>query len=119
MACTHADTCPLFPMLYNNLAGWRSAYCDSDAEWLQCARYQKSLGGEPMPLALLPNGKIVGWLADREERENEAESENESGSEPVVETPQPAVAARVATSDGTRLSWWRRLLAVFSGGESR
>ena len=63
MGCTHADTCPLHPRLNNSLAGWRAHYCDDDVEWKFCARYEMSLTGNPVPLALLPNGKMIGGPA--------------------------------------------------------
>jgi len=64
MACTHISNCPLFPKLHASLAAWRTHYCDTETEWMSCARYQRSMLGEPVPVALLPNGKIVGMLAE-------------------------------------------------------
>ena len=58
MGCTHIDHCPLFPYLNASLAGWRDAYCDSSAGWRDCARFKLSRAGQPVPLALLPNGKL-------------------------------------------------------------
>jgi hypothetical protein len=63
MSCTHADACPLFPKLNASLSGWRDAYCDSDRGWRHCARYNRSLSGASVPLALLPNGKYAHALA--------------------------------------------------------
>lgn len=71
MGCTHASSCPLFPRLQQSLAGWRNAYCDADDAWLQCARYQTGLKGQPVPLALLPNGKVLGVLVDETQRRTE------------------------------------------------
>ncbi len=56
MSCSHATGCPLFPLLRESLRGWRDYYCDSDDQWLGCARYQMSLTGERVPISLLPNG---------------------------------------------------------------
>lgn len=64
MACTHTNDCPLFPKLHASLAAWRTHYCDTETEWMSCARYQRSMLGEPVPVALLPNGKIVGMLVE-------------------------------------------------------
>jgi|NGEPerStandDraft_6_1074524.scaffolds.fasta_scaffold18963_5 hypothetical protein len=58
MGCTHTDHCPLFPYLNASLAGWRDVYCDSATRWRDCARFKLSRTGEPVPLALLPNGKL-------------------------------------------------------------
>jgi hypothetical protein len=59
MGCTHVPDCPLFPKLNASLRGWRDAYCDSDSAWRDCARYQQSNAGRPVPLALLPNGRLA------------------------------------------------------------
>lgn len=56
MSCSHAAGCPLFPLLRASLQGWRDFYCDSEDQWLGCARYQVSLTGERVPISLLPNG---------------------------------------------------------------
>lgn len=56
VGCSHAVGCPLFPLLRASLKGWRDYYCDSEDQWLGCARYQVSLTGERVPISLLPNG---------------------------------------------------------------
>ncbi|GGS70647.1 hypothetical protein GCM10010206_36360 [Streptomyces cinerochromogenes] len=56
VSCSHAAGCPLFPLLRASLQGWRDYYCDSEDQWLGCARYQVSLTGERVPISLLPNG---------------------------------------------------------------
>ncbi len=56
MGCSHATGCPLFPLLRESLRGWRDYYCDSNDQWLGCARYKMSLTGERVPISLLPNG---------------------------------------------------------------
>lgn len=58
MACPHAPGCPLFPYLNASLGAWRVSYCDSANGWRGCARYILSGQGRPVPLALLPNGKM-------------------------------------------------------------
>ncbi|PZH16457.1 hypothetical protein C1I97_06635 [Streptomyces sp. NTH33] len=62
MGCSHAATCPLFPLLRASLQGWRSYYCDSEDQWLDCARYELSLTGERVPISLLPNGATARHL---------------------------------------------------------
>jgi hypothetical protein len=57
--CQHATTCPLFPRLHHSLTGWKTAFCDSEEASHGCARFQLSLTGKPVPLGLLPNGKVV------------------------------------------------------------
>ena len=64
MSCSHATGCPLFPLLRASLQGWRDYYCDSDDQWLGCARYQVSLTGERVPISLLPNGARARHLED-------------------------------------------------------
>jgi len=56
MACSHREACPLFPFLNSSLEGWRRCYCDSADGWRECARYQRALRGQYVPLSLLPNG---------------------------------------------------------------
>jgi hypothetical protein len=56
VGCSHAAGCPLFPLLRASLQGWRDYYCDSEDQWLGCARYQMALTGERVPISLLPNG---------------------------------------------------------------
>lgn len=56
VGCSHAATCPLFPLLRASLQGWRDHYCNSADRWNDCARYQLSLTGERVPISLLPNG---------------------------------------------------------------
>lgn len=56
MACSHTEACPLFPLLNSSLDGWRRCYCDSQDNWRECARYQRSIRGQYVPLSLLPNG---------------------------------------------------------------
>lgn len=58
MGCTHISHCPLFPYLNATVGTWREAYCDSSFGWKDCARFRLSRAGEPVPLALLPNGRL-------------------------------------------------------------
>lgn len=62
MSCWHTAVCPLFPHLRSSLRGWRDHYCDSEQGWRDCARYKMSLTGEPVPIALLPNGRTAMYI---------------------------------------------------------
>ena len=66
MACAHTNDCPLFPKLHASLAAWREFYCDTESAWTTCARYERAVRGQAVPIALLPNGKIVGMVAEHE-----------------------------------------------------
>ena len=66
MACTHIADCPLFPKLHASLAAWRTHYCDTDTQWVSCARYERAVKGQAVPIALLPNGKVIGMVAEHE-----------------------------------------------------
>lgn len=56
VGCSHAEGCPLFPLLRASLRGWRDYYCDSNTRWRECARYKLALTGQVVPISLLPNG---------------------------------------------------------------
>lgn len=122
MGCTHASSCPLFPRLQQSLAGWRNAYCDADDAWLQCARYQTGLKGQPVPLALLPNGKVLGVLVDETQRRTErvtvasfalADASNASGGVAVLDDEAAeTVLEEARTSRGGLLG---RLRGLFGG----
>ena len=66
MACTHTADCPLFPKLHASRAAWRTHYCDTETQWTTCARYERAVKGQPVPIALLPNGKVIGMVAEHE-----------------------------------------------------
>ncbi|HEX9626572.1 MAG TPA: ankyrin repeat domain-containing protein [Acidiferrobacterales bacterium] len=59
MACSHSKHCELFAQFALNpaLKIWQTHFCE--AEFTQCARFQLSKQGKPVPLNLLPNGKKV------------------------------------------------------------
>lgn len=112
MACSHRADCPLFPNLNSSLSGWRTHYCDTEDAWLSCARYTRSLAGKPVPVALLPNGKMAQIL----EPGAKAGPRRAAGSAPRTavsggRTGSVLLAERPA--DGRR-SWWARLFGVRS-----
>jgi hypothetical protein len=59
MACSHTTNCQLYAQFAadSSLKLWKQHYCEGIFD--QCARYQLSLEGKPVPLTLLPNGKMV------------------------------------------------------------
>jgi hypothetical protein len=59
MACSHTKHCELFAQFALNpaLKIWQTHFCEG--EHTQCARFQLSKQGKPVPLNLLPNGKKV------------------------------------------------------------
>lgn len=59
MACTHKESCALFPVisLSSALKIWQTFYCDGRYE--TCERYKLSLAGQPVAASLLPNGKML------------------------------------------------------------
>ena len=64
MACTHKDSCAMFPVisLSSALKIWQTFYCDGQHE--TCVRYQRSLKGEKVAPNLLPNGKELDLIVD-------------------------------------------------------
>lgn len=73
MGCSHARTCPLFPLLKASLRGWRESYCDSEERWHECARHKLASRGQLVPISLLPNGADVGHIRKAAERSAAAE----------------------------------------------
>jgi hypothetical protein len=59
MACSHANTCPLFPLfsLKASLSVWQLHYCNGQFE--NCERLKRAKAGERVPPNLLPNGKSL------------------------------------------------------------
>lgn len=59
MACTHMSTCELYVQFAADpsIGVWKSHFCSGDFK--KCARYQRSLTGQAIPLTLLPNGKEI------------------------------------------------------------
>ncbi|QNP75875.1 hypothetical protein IAG44_20660 [Streptomyces roseirectus] len=96
MGCLHSSTCPLFPHLNESLAGWRSYYCDHQANWRECARYQVALTGERVPITLLPNGRHARYLA------------------PTPEQPRTPAQGPTPAQEPER-GWWARLAEWMKG----
>lgn len=59
MTCSHSTNCQLYSQFAADasLKLWKQHYCEGLFD--QCARYQLALEGKPVPLTLLPNGKMV------------------------------------------------------------
>ena len=59
MACSHTTNCQLYAQFAADasLKLWKQHFCEGGFE--KCARYQLALEGKPVPLTLLPNGKMV------------------------------------------------------------
>jgi len=59
MPCPHAENCPLYPQfaLDSLLRYWRTSYCEADHT--RCARFALSKEGKPVPLRLLPSGRLM------------------------------------------------------------
>jgi hypothetical protein len=51
--------------LQATLKVWISNYCEAD--FSRCARYQVACSSKPVPLALLPNGKMLAVMAPGKE----------------------------------------------------
>jgi hypothetical protein len=58
--CSHFESCELFPHFSKHalLRVWQINYCCAD-DFERCARYEKALKGEAIPITLLPNGKTL------------------------------------------------------------
>jgi len=69
MACSHIKSCELFVQFALNpaLDVWKEHYCEADFK--SCVRFQNALKNQPIPLTLLPNGKMVSITRTREELE--------------------------------------------------
>ena len=59
-SCSRMGGCPLFKQfsIKASLAVWTARYCESD--FARCARLQLATEGKPIPLNLLPNGRMLG-----------------------------------------------------------
>jgi hypothetical protein len=95
VGCTHAEGCPLFPLLRASLRSWRDHYCDSEDRWRSCARYQQAVAGRLVPISLLPNGKEVEHLRRAADQSSAAEAPPTSRPAPP---PQPDRGSAEATA---------------------
>lgn len=59
MNCSHISSCDLFVQFAMNpaLDIWKEHYCQDDH--VHCVRFQTAKKGLPVPLTLLPNGKLI------------------------------------------------------------
>ncbi|HKK13728.1 MAG TPA: ankyrin repeat domain-containing protein [Gammaproteobacteria bacterium] len=59
MACSHVENCELFVQFALNpaLEVWKMHYCQGHFQ--ECIRFKRSTAGKPVPLTLLPNGKLL------------------------------------------------------------
>ncbi|SCE98261.1 hypothetical protein GA0074695_2658 [Micromonospora viridifaciens] len=89
MGCSHAQECPLFPLLNASLRDWRNYYCDSAEGWRTCARYQLSRTGRLVPITLLPNGVDASHL-----RRDPAADGWDTASQPSPSRPSPGSSQR-------------------------
>ena len=67
MPCNHIESCELFTQFALNpaLRLWQESFCQG--EFTRCKRFQNSQKGLPIPLTLLPNGKILSVLHSQDE----------------------------------------------------
>jgi hypothetical protein len=58
-ACARIDACPLFKQfsMKSSLKVWQAYYCEGD--WSRCARWKLVDAGRPVPMNLLPNGRML------------------------------------------------------------
>ena len=89
MACSHKDSCALFPVisLSSALKIWQTFYCDGKHE--TCLRYQRSLKGEKVAPNLLPNGKELDLVVA-----------NDTVCKPAPATEAPATVASTPAAAG-------------------
>jgi hypothetical protein len=57
--CPNVPTCRLYPLfkLAGTLRVWQINYCQSG--FVDCERFKRTCRSEPVPDALLPNGKLL------------------------------------------------------------
>ena len=60
MSCPHATGCELYSqfLIESTLKVWKIMYCEASRH-TQCARYKLVEEGKPVPLKLLPSGKVL------------------------------------------------------------
>lgn len=59
MSCARVATCPLFKAfsMKSSLRVWQSYYCEGTFD--RCERFKLSSAGQPVPAAMLPNGRLL------------------------------------------------------------
>ena len=94
MACSHTTTCPLFPLISVNsaLKVWKTFYCEG--KYHNCARYNLSKSGQPVPVNLLPNGKSLSMSGMATENLTEPTAKSEA-----VERVAPQIIEEMASID--------------------
>ncbi len=67
MACSHIEGCELFVQFALNpaLNIWQDKYCNG--LYNDCARYKMSGAHQPVPVTLLPNGKMISSARSQEQ----------------------------------------------------
>lgn len=67
MACSHIEGCELFVQFALNpaLDIWKEKYCNG--VYNNCARYKMSGAHQPVPVTLLPNGKMISSARSQEQ----------------------------------------------------
>jgi hypothetical protein len=103
-------------MLNASLAGWKDSYCDTEDTYKSCARFEASLSGNPVPLALLPNGKVIGGVvvddavkAKASQVKVASAAELSSGSVAVLDDTH----AEAVLEEAQTASFWKRLTGLF------
>jgi len=58
-ACARVGACPLFKQfaMKSSLRVWQAYYCEGD--WSRCQRWKLVAAGMPVPMNLLPNGRML------------------------------------------------------------
>jgi hypothetical protein len=58
-SCSDIPSCELFPKfaLSGALKIWHACYCHG--RFTHCARYRRAAEGRPVPMSLLPDGRVI------------------------------------------------------------
>jgi len=114
MACTHKDSCALFPVisLSSALQIWQTFYCDGKHE--TCLRFQRSAQGQKVPANLLPNGKLLdlveGMRPAAQANPVAQPADKTQTSVPSATTPAASTnPAQSIASQGTSVSYYLRV----------
>lgn len=114
MACTHKDSCAMFPVisLSSALKIWQTFYCESRFD--TCERYQRSNKGQSVPPNLLPNGKGLdlepGTAGAISTSAKPVAAASAPGAKPAARAPiATAPAAAPAPANGATYSYYLRV----------